>query len=755
METIAFLGLLGLGYAASTMNKKEEGFENPQRSPSTNVGPRGSDKTPPGAPTIPGKPRTPSYASAGGYDTQFSLPSNGYLPMEPNPDPTQGRPVDYAIRPDSRPAQTDRTAGYSQLQMRKDGWEDATDRPTYVSPLSGVEFKSGEFKHANMVPFAKKFTQSMVDTANTQTLDAYTGSGKVMFAKKEQGQFFEPTKEPIGNVWGLESTTDFMESRQVEPRLRQGERPMEPIHVGPGLNAGYTHLPSGGYQQQEAEDYVQARMPRTNDLRVASNPKLTYETPVVPGARVVANSGTPETIGDVRKYRPDTFYLNENGERNFVTTGADTKPAVRSVQAVKYTTRPETTREYEGVAGQTEGKATYTVGSMRTPLAKQMGSWGYRNADMTNNFNKDTDASQNDYGKKGVEILPNERYYTGERVHATNVAPDAREVELPLQDNARPTRQEETIDNIRGSGNFGALGNGVSERPTLYDPNDPLRTTIKETTIDNDWLGMAAPTDAQPKLTVHDPNDVTRTTIKETTIDNDWLGMAAPTDAQPKLTVYDPNDVARTTIRETTEDNDYLGIGAPANSAQKLTVYDPDDIARVTGRNTLDDYDLYRNFGRQDGPERAEARIQDGVRLTQKASISAKSSWSGPAIAFEGRETNRTAAKNMRTYAQRENVSRGRKPMGSSVKVYNGEDYVKLQYRRIVVDSVNDREPGLDRVNSEPTSMDVIGAQRPRSVLKLDVATERNNPIVVSSLEANPYVIPLHKAALVGGKNAI
>jgi hypothetical protein len=51
--------------------------------------------------------------------------------------------------------------------------------------------------------------------------------------------------------------------------------------------------------------------------------------------------------------------------------------------------------------------------------------------------------------------------------------------------------------------------------------------------------------------------------------------------------------------------------------------------------------------------------------------------------------------------------------------------------------------------------MEAIGAQRPRSVLKLDVASERNHPSVVSSLEANPYVIPLHKAALVGGKNAI
>ena len=69
-------------------------------------------------------------------------------------------------------------------------------------------------------------------------------------------------------------------------------------------------------------------------------------------------------------------------------------------------------------------------------------------------------------------------------------------------------------------------------------------------------------------LTVYDPNDVARTTIKETTVDNDWIGMAAPAEAQPKLTVYDPNDVARTTIRETTEDSDYLGVIAPADVAQ-------------------------------------------------------------------------------------------------------------------------------------------------------------------------------------------
>lgn len=678
MEIAAFAGLLGLGwYASGTGGAKTEGFAD---STKRGVTP-GADRTPVGAPTVPGKPRQPTPACTTEYDVQFRLPANGSLPAEPNPSKNQGGLLHLPLKPATLPTQHD-LASQALLQMRPDRWEDATPRRGFVSALSGIEFQPGQFRHNNMVPFAKKFTQSVVDTANNQILDDYTGSGKMLYEKREQAPFFEPTKEPIGNPFGFESTTDFMESRIVEGRNRANERPMETIRVGPGLNAGYTHLPSGGFQQQAGEDYVQARMPRTDDLRVANNPKLTYDTPVVPGQHYIATSGTAETVGEVRKYTPDTFYLNEHGERNFVTA-VDTKATVRSVQVVKHTTRPDTTKPYEGVAGQAEGKATYTVASTRTPLVKQHGSWGFRNADLTGNFNPDTDADQNDYGKGGVEIRPNERFYTGERVHGLNVAPDKREVELPLQDTARPTRSEELID--------------------------------------NNWIGTAA-------------------------------GAA---NAAPKMTVYDPNDVARTTIREITEDNDYLGISGPANAAQKLTVYDPDDIARVTGRNTLSDWDMYRNFGRE-APEAAESRIQDGVRKTQKSAISAKSAYSGTAIAAGAKaETNRQDAYAMRHYAQKENIARGRKPMGSSVKLFNGEDYVNQTYRRLVEDSVNDREPGMDRVNSEPTSSDFIGAQRPRSVLKLDIAAERMEPVMVSALERNPYVIPLHSAAKVGGKNAI
>lgn len=749
METLAFLGLLGVGYLAApkkqTPEASQEGFALNNTTQPENV-------------QIPALAWAGKTAS-GSLDVQYQIPDmKRTLPREPNPDSMQGNDFQYATKKSSVPPQPNAAlagAHVTRVQMRTDGKETATARPAYVSPLSGIEFKPGDFKHNNMVPFFRgEVKQNTYDGANRQILDDYTGAGSYQYAKREQTPFFEPTKMPTGNPFGLEATTDFMESRVNDPRNRANEAPVEPIRVGPGLNQGFTHIPTGGFQQQAGEEYLLERMPRTDDLRTANNPKLTYEKPVVPGAHFITASGTADTVGEVRKYNPDRYFINENGERNFVTTGANIKNTARATQVLKDTTRVETTTEYAGPAAQTEGNATYTVPSAKAPLVKQHGPWGYRNADASGYFNKNTDAEQNDYGKKGVEIRPNERFYTGERVQATNLAPDARETALPIQDFVKPTRAEETIGNIRGAGNFTAMGGGMPAKLTVHDPNDVARTTIKETTLDGDWLGQSAPVSAQPKMTVYDPNDVARTTIKETTLDGDWMGQAAPADAQPRLTVYDPDDVARTTIKETTVDNDWIGQAAP-DQAQKLTVYDPDDVARVTGRNTLADWDRYRNFGRQDVPANATVRVQDGVRLTQKAAISGKSAWTGAANSYARQITNREAAQQMRHYAQKENVAKGRAPTNSSTKVFNGEDYVNLQYRKLVSDSVNDREPGLDRVNAEPTGAEVIGIQRPRAALKLDVSAVRNEPVFISSLEENPYVIPLHKVARVGAEHSL
>jgi hypothetical protein len=675
MESLAFLGLLGAGYLASRTKDdktaKAEGFltggtiQDAARA-ATGAG-AGSGRT-----------------QVGDLDRQFVTPfQNVTIPVEPNPSQFVGTMFDVGV-PQAKPVAVQTAAQVAAgVQLRPDSVETATPRPGFVSPLTGIAFNDGEFKHNNMVPFFRgQVKQNMYEGANRQILDSQTGADSLGYAKREQTPFFEPTKEPVGNPFGLESTTDFVESRMNAPMYRANERPMEAIRVGPGLNEGFTHIPSGGFQQQAGEDFVQERLPRTNDLRVATKPKDTYFQPVVRGSHFITTGGTAETVGEVRRYAPDTFYLNEAGERNFVTTGADVKAAVRSTQVLKDTTRKDTSKEYAGPAGQVEGNATYTVAAAKAPLVKQHGPFGWRNADASSYTNPNTDAAENDYGKSGVEILPNERYYTGERVHATNVADAGRETALHLQDAARETRAQALIDNVRSAGNFTAIGGGgMAEKPTVYDPNDVARTTIKEQTIERDWIGMAAP-----------------------------------------------------------------------NEAQKLTVYDPDDIARVTGRNTLADWDMYRNVGRETGLENATTRLQDKVRNTQKAAISGKSKYTGVAVAAVGQEMNQTAARNVRHYAQKETIAQGRTPTNSSTKVFNGEDYVALQYRKIVADSVNDRAPVLDRVAGETTSVEALGVQRPRAALKLDVSAERNNPAVVSALERNPYVIPLHAAAYAGAE---
>ncbi len=742
MEALGLLGLLGVGYLVSS--EKNKGTQ-----PKTKEGFLTS------APVIatpqPSKQQV-GKSLVGDLDIQFRNPyTQTIIPADPKPSRFQGNAFQTATSaPVARPTTSEATTGgdgVTLVQQRPDSRETATTREGFQSPLTGLQYAPGEFKHNNMVPFFRgQLKQNLYEGANRQTLDYQTGADSLGFAKREQTPFFEPTKEPMGNPFGLESTTSFVESRINDPRNRANEVPVEPIRVGPGLNQGFTHIPSGGFQQQAGEEYVINRMPRTDDLRVANKPKLEYMKPVVPGAHFITTSGTGETIGEVRRYAPDTFYINENGERNFVTTGADRKATARATQVLKDTTRQETTTEYAGPAGQAEGSATYTVAAAKAPLVKQHGPFGFRNADATNYFNKDTDAEENDYGKSGIEIRPNERYYTGERVHGTNLAATQYETALHQQDAVKPTRAQELVENFRVAGNFTAIGGGGrAEAATVYDPNDVPRTTIKETTIDNGWLGQYAPVSEQPKLQVYDPADVARTTIKEQTEDRKWIGQIALAAQQPKLTVYDPNDVARTTIKEQTIDNDWLGGAAP-REAQKLTVYDPDDIARVTGRNTLDDWDYYRNMGKGEN-EKAFLPLQDKAKNTQKAAISAKSAYAGAANAFVSQEMNQGAARAVRHYAQRENIAKGRAPTNSSTKVFNGEDYVHMQYRKIVSDSVNDRQPVKDRVagaGAETTGAEVLGIQRPRAALKLDISAERNQYDVVSALEANPYVIPLH-----------
>ncbi len=453
-------------------------------------------------------------------DLQFKTQDGKIIPSEPHGGP-YGQYIGYASLKNV-PVPTSPEAVKPSVAMNPTGIEKNPDygKGFVKSELTGEMMPSSEFTHNNMVPFfGGTIKQNVAADTNISILDSYTGSGSTDIRKKEVETMFNTGSTPYGNPFGMEDNTDFFQSRlQTDPgqlRRRDGERPFEPTRVGSAVQEKFGITGKGGFQQLEINEIMMRAMPTTDKLRVADKPKLTYKTPVVPGQRFV-NAG-PDNPGEVRKYKPDTFYIDEAGER-FIGAFAEEaqRETTRPVQVYKFVTRPETSVEYGGIAGATDFGESYVSGEYRTPMAQQYGGAGYRNADMTGYYTKDVELPEADYGRSSIEIRPNERLQTQDRVMGLNLAPaDNQLVSVHYTDSARPTIRGETIGNIRQTGTPVGYAGGAPAI-TVWDPSDVARTTVKETTIEwgNLGLGIASPGDQPTKLKVYDPDDIARPTQK-------------------------------------------------------------------------------------------------------------------------------------------------------------------------------------------------------------------------------------------------
>lgn len=655
---MALAALLGVGYV---LTKKQEpvGVENFE-SDTNPDSPDGSneefpyggqppwlypeDRTAPGYGTTPGKPRQPRYGPDGQLDQYYQLPSGGSLPANPITQPDL-YPRNTLFSSPSLAPPSPQTAVTSQVRMNVPGFEVP---PTYnggkpvVSPLTGLTMGADEFTHNNMVPFFKgSVKQNMTDDANRSFLDNMVGTGFNQIEKREQAPLFDPHREPTGNITGLENITDFMHDRVVPSTSRAFEKPVQSTMVGPGLEQGYSSLPIGGFQQFETME-VAKRGLSIDELRYASNPRVTYEGVVIPGKSIGAQRGE---IGEVRKYHPDKFFVNQDGERNFVGPVADNvKPTARASQVMKFQARTETSEEFQGPAVASDFTATYTVPSFRAPFARQQDGYGYRNADGSTYGVPNTDAPNNDFGAAAYELPVNQRNVTGERGQALNLTTA-----------------------------------GTPQALTVYDPNDVARTTVRETTGANDWIGSA------------------------------------------------------------------VGV-----EAQKLTVYDPSDIMRPTHRNTNSEVDTALNVTRAGVPGQRTLQFPDGWKPTSKAELAGASAWTGPGgrARATGEQVYDTAYA-MRQNGMKELTAMGRQPeYGNGIKpIFNGEDNVNLSYRKITTDVLNDRDNTVNRVVGPAAGTEAIGLQRPKQILHLDIAKERNYNEVLSMLDDNPYALPVFKIA--------
>ena len=277
------------------------------------------------------------------------------------------------------------------------------------------------------------------ENANSTILETFTGvsGNKMEYPKKqEQGALFDLQKYIRPST---QATNDEYQIRMNSSRFRQGEKPFESSNVGPGLNLGYTTEGAYGFQQSNATEFYQ---PKTVDeLRVATNPKVTYEGRVIDGKSNVAKR---EMQSRVEKNRPDTFYVNSKDRLN-KTTGAFKKARYRSKQ-VQRDPKSNPSKSYQGIAGparqvkssaRSEGVKKSTKTSLSVPLfsnAVSLDKWG--NVDDQRCLNK-----QN--------VRPNERDTTQLKTHNSNLVSLVKSIIAPIEDKMRSSRKENVIGNGR------------------------------------------------------------------------------------------------------------------------------------------------------------------------------------------------------------------------------------------------------------------------------------------------------------------
>ena len=444
------------------------------------------------------------------------------------------------------------------------------------------------FEHNNMVPFfGAKMTQNTDAYATNRILNNMTGNSTTYRKKQEVGLFFEPTKH-VSNVYGFQNADVDFKTRFTPSKIRNNETPIEQIRVGPGLNDGFTNKPSGGFHQGASRDYV---MPKnTNQLRTVNNPKVSYNARILSGERINKRG----SFSKMQKKLPERYYENKP-DRYFTTTGSTIAHAQYPKQLIKSTNRKTTsTRTRIAPASSVNGNKKMVYSKVKKPSKTQFKSNGARNASLGDKWsikNNSSNDRYDDYGKKTIKLNSNARTETCDKTVILNAQSLIGREEARNGQEPRFTRKENFIGNDR-SGNI----QKPHSKSQYHRPNDRTRTTIRETTSNNDYTGSLNPAN-QSRTQYHRPGDKTRTTIRETTSNNDHTGSLNPAN-QTRTQYHRPGDKTRTTIRETTSNNNYNGNVGPQKPSRSVD-HDPNNIAKTTIKETTIVNDFLGNVNTQ------------------------------------------------------------------------------------------------------------------------------------------------------------
>jgi hypothetical protein len=373
-------------------------------------------------------------------------------------------------------AATDKYFNQNLYEQKERSGLHIDDNIQQIYSLTGNYMNSNMFTHNNMVPFTGKKPEGQVYNVNNaeNILDNYSGKGSQVIKKIEQAPLFKP-QDNVQWTYGMPDMSDFYQSRQVNVNKNNMVKPFESIHVGPGLDKGYTAEGSDGFNAgMEVRDKW---LPKTVDeLRIATNPKQEYDLNGLqgPAQTYIKNVGIE---GKVEKYRPDTFFINTQ-DRWLTTTGAEkagqlvpdfiSKPINRNENATYQTGTPNSALKTASYVPTTHENTKriqlegYNVGHSfatgTSPLHQQ-------NADLR--LNSVTNYENN----RSINSQP--------QIFGAGFSSAIGAVIAPIMDILKPSRKEEYSNNIRVYGNIGG------EVPGNYvlTQGDVPSSTIKESTI--------------------------------------------------------------------------------------------------------------------------------------------------------------------------------------------------------------------------------------------------------------------------------
>lgn len=584
------------------------------------------------------------------------------------------------------------------------------------SKLSGIEMDLADFTHNNMTPFfGSRVKQNMSARANKTVLNNYTGAyDKDIHLKKRE---VEPMFQRVGNiedVCGLSVKTDHHLGRMMVGRVRNNERPFQPLNVGPGLDHGFEAGGTGGFQQTDMDPIIRRNV---DSLRVDTNPKVTYEGRVIPGAGI----GKRGFSGKVFKNKQSLFE-ERNGERNFTTAAGNEAQSIRPECEAKDTERRTTTTDYFGVATGVDEKAPYIPSAqVKEPSRQQFEDFGVRNAIVDA-----VGAGESfDHGKGAINLPAQERDLTNQKTYEGNLTSLVKSLTAPLVDMVRTSKKEYLVQHPR---TFGGMQPQAPSKLTVKDPNDVARTTIKETNIHDTWDGVLT---GPKKITVYDPDDVLRTTTRNTLSDvsND-TNLKGPTRSKAN----NPDEKLRTTLKETVGEGSHFGaIGNQESGGAYMTT---SAEAPATQKEFLSDNDYFGgvSLSMNDGYKVAVKEVPQ----TQKEFL-ALNEYMGIA-GGDVKPTSYEEFFNAEINVLKEGTLVGRAPASQGAKVGVNADEITVSTKKLDYDYMSSGYQNVERAYM-PGKDATDSINQTRNKARIEEENVRFDTCVLSGLKSNPYAM--------------